>query len=72
MLKRALRTAIGVSIGVTIGFVVLPRIFLPQLYNSTYPPVLQQALLYLAISYAICFFVCLLIEWIKSKCEKKG
>ncbi|HCJ56283.1 MAG: hypothetical protein VB122_09045 [Erysipelotrichales bacterium] len=67
MVKRALKSAIGVSIGTTIGGVVLPRILFFELYNNTYPPILEQTLLYFIISYVVCFFVALLIEWIKNK-----
>lgn len=67
MVKKALKSAIGVSIGVTAGSVVLPRILFSERYNNTYPPILEQTLLYLAVSYGVCFFVYLLIEWIKTK-----
>lgn len=67
MIKKALKSAIGVSIGTTIGGVILPRILFSELYNNTYPPILEQVLLYFVISYGACFLVQLLIEWIKKK-----
>ncbi len=67
MIKRALKSAIGVSTGTTIGGVVLPRILFSELYNNTYPPILEQTLLYFVISYGACFIINLLIEWIKNR-----
>jgi len=67
MIKKALKSAIGISIGTTIGGVILPRILFSELYNNTYPPILEQVPMYFVISYGACFFVQLLIEWIKNK-----
>lgn len=67
MIKRALKSAIGVSIGITIGGVVLPRLLFSELYNDTYPPILTQALMYFAVGYFVCFITFLLIELVKSK-----
>lgn len=72
MVKKALKSAIGVSIGVTIGGVVLPRIFFSERYNETWPPILEQTLLYFAVGYATCFLVALLIEGIKTKMKNES
>jgi len=66
VLKKALKSAIGPSIGIVIGN-VLWRITNPELYNETWPPIFGQAALYLLVGYVACFFIILLIEWIKSK-----
>lgn len=65
VIKRALKSAIGPSIGVVIGGTVLPRTVFPHRYNDTYPPLLAHAGLSLAVMYAVCFLVCLFIEWVK-------
>lgn len=70
MIKKALKSAVGVSVGVTIGGVVLPRILFSHLYNNTYPPLLEQTALYFLFSYAVCFLIYLFIEWIKTKNRK--
>jgi len=67
MIKKSLKSAIGVSLGVTIGGCVLPRIFFSNLYNNTWPPIWQQAILYFIAGYAVSFLVYLIINWIKSK-----
>jgi hypothetical protein len=67
MIKKSLKSAIGVSIGVTIGGCVLPRIFFSNLHNDTWPPIWQQAVLYFVIGYVASFLVYLVINWIKSK-----
>ncbi len=67
MIKRALKSAIGVSVGLTIGGVFLPRILFSERYNDTYPPIEVQTLQYLLVSYIVCFLVSLLIEWIRTK-----
>ncbi len=71
MLKRALKFAIGPSIGITLGGVIIPRIMFSKLYNETYPPILVQAGLYLAVGYIVSFLVSLFIEWVKSKFVSK-
>lgn len=67
MVKRALKSAIGIGVGATLGGVLLPRLLFPAQYNETFPPIWQQVLLYFAVSYAVSFLTYLLIEWLKSK-----
>ncbi len=67
MVKRALKSAIGVSLGVAIGGTVLPRLLRPWFYNNTYPPLWIHALLNFSFAYAACFLIYLFAEWIKSK-----
>jgi hypothetical protein len=66
MIRKALRFAIGPSIGVVAGSFVF-RLTNRSLYGESWPPMLAQVALYLILSYAACFLVILLIEWIKSK-----
>lgn len=72
MIKKALKSAIGISIGLTFGGVVLPRLMFPEFYNHTYPPLLKQILIYFLFSYAVCFLTSLLINWIKIKLNKES
>lgn len=67
MVKRALKSAIGVSLGIAAGGTVLPRLLHPYFYNNTYPPLWIHALLNFSIAYISCFLMYLLAEWIKSK-----
>lgn len=71
MLKRALKFAIGPSLGITIGSIIIPRIMFSNLYNETYPPILEQVGLYFVVGYIVSFLVFLLIEWIKLKVKSK-
>jgi hypothetical protein len=66
MLKRALKNAIGASVGVVIGSIVF-RMTHPQLYNETWPNIFAQVVLYLAVGFAACFLVTLLIEVVRLK-----
>lgn len=68
MIKRALKSAVGISIGITIGGVIIPRVFtFKNLYNDTYPSIYIHGIMYFIGSYIVCFLFSLLIEWIKSK-----
>lgn len=69
MIKRALKSAIGPSVGIMIGGTIIPRTVFSHLYNDTYPPLLVHAGLSLILGYAVCFLVCLFIEWIKPSCQ---
>ncbi len=63
MIKKSLKSAIGVSIGLTFGGYVLPRFL-----NENYLPFsMKQVIVYLLFSYSIAFLVSLLINIIKSK-----
>ena len=68
MIKKALKSAVGISIGITIGGVIIPRLFMfKNLYNETYPPVFVHSMIYFVGSYMVCFLFFILLEWIKSK-----
>ncbi len=71
MIRRALKFAIGPSIGITLGGILIPRIMFSNLYNDTYPPIIEQAILYLVVGYLVSFLVFLFIEWLKSKVDSK-
>ncbi len=66
MIKRALRFAIGPSVGVVVGSLAY-RVMNPHLYNETWPSFAAQSVLYLLVSYAVCFLVGLLVAWINSR-----
>lgn len=70
-MKKALKSAISVSIGTTVGTVLLPRMMFSQLYNNTYPPIWQQALLCFVVSYGVGVVVLLLIEWVRNKAKNE-
>ncbi|MDK2808857.1 MAG: hypothetical protein PWP24_1594 [Clostridiales bacterium] len=70
MLKKSLKSAVGVSIGITLGGCIIPRILFSDLYNNTFPPIWEHALTYLIQGYLVSFLVSLLINWIESKKEK--
>lgn len=68
MVKRSLKTAIGVSIGITIGGVIIPKLFLfPDLYNETFTSIFAHSIIYFGSSYSVSFLIFLFIEWIRSK-----
>ena len=71
MLKRALYLAIGTAVGVTIGRTILSRMIFPELYNATYPPLWQDALLTFAVGFVGAFVVAMLIEWVRAKLQPK-
>jgi len=70
MIKEALKRAAGMGIGVALGGCILPRLLYPHMYNNTYPPIWQQAILYFAVGYIVSFAVYLLIAWLKAKYRK--
>lgn len=67
MLRKALKSAIGVAIGITIGGCALPRICFPNLYNETWPPLWKQIISYFVVGYVTAFLVFLIINWVLSK-----
>lgn len=71
MIKKSLKSAIGIGIGTTLGGCILPRLLLSGAYNDTWPPIWKQAILYFVISYPVAFLVFLLIEWVKSKIKSE-
>lgn len=67
MIKKALKSAVGISIGIVIGGVIIPRLFTNKnLYNDTYPSILVHSIMYFVVSYIACFLMSLLFEWIQS------
>ena len=70
MIKRALKSAIGVSVGVMISNIIITRFLLHELYNSTNPSVGFQVLQCLLIGYITGFLIFFVIELIKSKARR--
>ncbi|KXL52802.1 hypothetical protein CLNEO_18240 [Anaerotignum neopropionicum] len=70
MIRKSLKSAIGISIGVAIGKCILPRLIFTELYNDTYPPIWKQAILSLVVGYITAFLVVLFFNWIKSLSSK--
>lgn len=46
--------------------VVIPRKVFDNLYNSTYPSIFEQSILYFFITYIVSFLTYMLIDWMKS------
>ena len=72
MMKKAAKQAIGVAIGCTLGGAVLPRLLMPQIYNGTWPPLLQYTITSFLVCYAGSFAVFLLIGWLSEKRSRKN
>ena len=70
MIKKSLKSAVGTSIGVALGGCILPRLFFPNLYNSTFPLIWKQAILYLIVGYVASFVVLFIINWVQAKLQK--
>lgn len=67
MVKKSLKQAIWVGVGVSIGGCILPRLLFKELYNNTWPPIWQDAILYFIGGYVGSFLIFLIINWFKSK-----
>lgn len=70
MIKKSLTMAVGISIGLALGGCILPRLFSPNMYNSTWPAVWKQAVLYMAVGFIVSFVVSLAINWCTKKFKK--
>lgn len=70
MFKKSMKRAIGPSIGVMIGLTI-SRVLFANLYNETSPSIFVHAILGLVTGYIGSFGVCLLIEYIKTKCNDR-